>query len=110
MQPMSLPVFSPVADPGGGGQGGHALPPPLACKNRPKKKMATKHGGFIFQSFLAPPSPKFLDPLLIFTFIFTSRIPTGHPFVHLYLPVFSPVYSPLQATCGAAPLCGGWRT
>ena len=48
----------PVADPGGG-QGGHG-PPPLACK----KYMATMRGSLYFM-FLGPPSPKFLDPLLI---------------------------------------------
>ena len=42
-----------------------ATPPPKSIKNS-HKKMATKRRGLYFM-FLGPPSPKFMDPLLIYT-------------------------------------------
>ena len=52
-----------VADPGGGGQGGHG-PPPRPVKNRPKKDGRRAWRLICHVSW--PPSPKFLDPLLIY--------------------------------------------
>ena len=78
---VSLRCIS-VADPGGGGKGAM---PPLACKTRPKKDGRRTQRLIFYVSW--PPSPKFLDPLLLFEIQDAQKI-----FVALNSPVAMKVW------------------